>query len=476
MYKIILLMLVVLLSGCNSQTKDISARVKADKVLLNANIYTVNTEQPWVEAVAISKGVIVYAGSEDGVKEWVGNTTKIEDLGGRFLLPGFVDAHSHIFLGGVHMNDLILDRNEGINDWLQDLKKYDESNPEKEIIIGSGFLSSTFGADGPNKGMLDSVVADKPVFIMDDGMHGAWLNSAALAILNITSETPDISNFDYYKRNTNGEPTGYILEGTVWHSLKVLKAVTLEDVTAGTAEVIKLYNSYGITAVFDAGPWDAKEIQLDILEKLDKQGSLTIRFQGSQYIDDVADKDIIVDEVLRLKAESYGTRYPVDVLKIMVDGTVEGKTAAMFTAYQGEPENFGETVFTADELKILVNEAVSKKLDVHFHALGERAITETLDAIEFAKNNYPDTDSRFTVSNIQIMTDHDIERFSRMGVIAQSSLLWASNDVEGEKFLTASQFQRYYRYQSLLDTGATLTFGCDFPSHGGGLEGVSTLR
>ena len=447
----------------------------ADAVLINSKVYTVNQDQPWAQAVAMSNGEIVYVGDDSGVKAWIGNDTQVEDLQGKFLLPGFVDAHSHLLLGGAHMDDLILDKNADIATWLEAIKTYVKANPNKPVIVGSGFLSSTFGLDGPHKKLLDAIEPNKPMLIMDEGMHGAWLNSAALAELNITAQTPDISEFDYYKRDKTGEPTGYILEGTVWHAMAALNTNTVESVAVGTAEVIDIYNSYGVTAVFDAGPWDAKEIQLDVLKRLEEKGELSIRFQGSQYIDDIADKDVMVDKVLRLKRLSAGTRHPVNVLKIMVDGTVEGKTAAMFTAYQGEPENFGETVFTPEQLNALVNEAVKNKLDIHFHALGDRAVSESLDAIEKAKINYPESSSRFTLSHIQVMTDRDIKRFAELDVIAQSSLLWAAGDVTGEQFLAAEQFQRYYRFKSLLDAGVKLSFGCDFPSHGGGLAGIAPL-
>ncbi|MCR8923923.1 amidohydrolase [Dasania sp. GY-MA-18] len=466
-------LLVAVLSACaNLQA---TSQHLADKVLLNANIYTVNQAQPWAQAVAIAKGKIVYVGDDVGAQRWIGSKTLAQDLQGKFLLPGFVDAHSHIFLGGAHMDDLVLNPKADIATWLQEVKDYSQANPSKKIIIGSGFLSSTFGADGPNKAMLDAVVPDRPVFIMDEGMHGAWLNSAALTVLKITAETPDLSNFDYYKRDSRGEPTGYILEGTVWQAMSALNANTVQSVAEGTAKVIDLYNSYGVTAVFDAGPWDAKDIQLDVLEELESQDALTIRFQGSQYIDNIDDKDTIVDELLRLQSKSQGTRHPINVLKIMVDGTVEGQTAAMFNAYQNDADNFGESVFTPAQLNSLVDEASSKNIDVHFHALGDRAISESLDAIALAKNNHPDSSARFTISHIQVMADKDIPRFAQLGVIAQSSLLWAAGDEQGEKFLSADQFQRYYRFNSLLNAGVTLSFGCDFSSHGGGLEGIAPL-
>jgi len=448
----------------------------ADLILRNGRIYTVNDKQPWAEALAVRDGRIVYVGDNEGAKLWSGKRTRVQDLKGQFLLPGFVDAHSHILLGGAHFDDLVLDPKADLGSWLADIAAYIDAHPDKEVIIGSGFLASSFGGDGPGKTLLDEISPRRPVFIMDEGMHGAWLNSAALAALNITADTPDpVPGFDYYKRDESGEPTGYLLEGTVWSALEKLNKGSLVSVAAGSAKVIKQYNRYGITAVFDAGPWEVKDSQLDILRTIADAGNMTIRFQGSQYIDNAEEKDSIIGDVLKLKAATRNTAYPIDTLKIMVDGTVEGMTAAMFEDYQGQPENRGETVFSSRELNTLVDVAVGQGLDVHFHALGERAITVSLDAIELAKAQHPEASSRFTLAHLQVMRDSDIERFAALGVIAQASLLWTSYDDFGKSLLSNDQFQRYYRLRSLEEAGVTLTFGCDYPSNGGGLRTVAPL-
>ena len=448
----------------------------ADLILNNGVIYTVDAKQPWASAVAVVGDTIVYVGDEKGLSQWQGEMTRQIDLQGKFLMPGFVDSHSHIFTGGAHINDLLLDSTADVESWLRAIDEYYRKNPDKDILMGAGFLASRFGLDGPNRAMLDAISPDKPIFILDEGMHGAWLNSAALALLDIDANTPDPApGFDYYKRDQSGEPTGYLLEGVVWQALEKLGAATLEELTEGTADVVDLYNRYGITAVFDAGPWEAEQSQLDILEKLEHSNQLTMRFKGSQYIDSREDLNTIVDEVLSLKQQTQNKPYQIDTLKIMVDGTTESRTAAMFVAYQGEPNNLGETVLSQPELNDLVARGVENELDIHFHALGERAISYSLDAIEAAKKQHPETESRFTLSHIQVMGDEDIARFSSLGVIGQGSLLWTVHDTEGEKFLTPDQFDRYYRYQSLLDAGAKLSFGCDFPSHGGGLDAVAPL-
>ena len=443
---------------------------------MNARIYTVDENQEWAEAVAISNGVFDFVGDSGGVKQWIGKATRVVDLQGKMLLPGFVDAHSHILLGAAHVDDLVLDQFASLETWLAQIKSFAEQNPDRDVLTGYGFLASSFGSEGPTRQMLDAVVPDRPVMILDEGMHGAWLNSAALSRLGIDASTPDPKpGFDYYKRDPGGEPTGYLLEGTLWQAISDLGLVNVESMSKSTAEVIRLYNSYGITAVFDAGPWEVEELQAAILANIVEDGKLSIRFLGSYYIDDRADKDMVIDKVLALRDLTIDTPYKINTLKIMVDGTLEGRTAAMFEDYQGEPGNRGETVLTVEELNDLVSRATAEDLDIHFHALGERAVSESLDAIGLARRQYPGSQSQFTLSHIQVMAREDVERFSEYGVIAQGTPLWARYDAEGQAFITEDQFNRYYLFNSLDKAGVTLTFGSDYPSSGEGSLGISPL-
>ncbi len=147
----------------------------------------------------------------------------------------------------------------------------------------------------------------------------------------------------------------------------------------------------------------------------------------------------------------------------------------MFEDYQGEPGNSGETVFTEQQMIEMIGGVASKNIDVHIHALGERAIHETLNAIEAARESYPDTDSRFTICHLQVIIDQDVPRFGELDVMAQSTPLWASYDNYGEQFVSEDQFNRYWRYKGLEEGGAKLTFGSDFPASGAGTLGLSPV-
>ena len=161
----------------------------------------------------------------------------------------------------------------------------------------------------------------------------------------------------------------------------------------------------------------------------------------------------------------------------MNDGTIEGKTAGMFEDYQGEPGNKGVTVFSQAQMNTLIAQASNENIDVHIHALGERAISETLNAIELVRNDptQNNSTSRFAICHIQVMTDNDIKRFARLNVIAQSTPLWASYDEFGKEFVSEDQFKRYFRFNSLHHAGVNLSFGSDFPASGAGELGMSPI-
>ncbi|MCP3673689.1 MAG: amidohydrolase [Gammaproteobacteria bacterium] len=458
-----------------SQSSPVTSKYsekQADSVYLNAKVYTVNDESSWAEAVAIKGDEIIFVGSDKNVKALIGNNTKVTDLQGAMLLPGFIDSHSHPVAGGAYALLLSLDTYAQPEDWVKAIADYADSNKDLPVIFGYGFLASAFKNDGPTKEIIDSVVADRPVLIMDEGFHGAWANSKLLAQLGINKETPDpVPGFSYYKRDKEGNPTGYLLEGTAEQAIKQLNVITESSVVKGTKVVIEQMNRYGITAVFDAGALDVIEYQHNVLNTLKEKNQLNVHYVGAYMVAEPKKMKSALEKVQSLRKTSPY----ISMLKIMNDGTVEGKTAAMFTDYQNDPGNKGNTVFTPEQLQWLISKATSLELDVHIHALGERAISDTLDAIAFSKIKHPNSESRFTITHIQVLADPDIQRFADLGVIAQSTPLWGSYDTEGKKFVSDDQFNRYFRFNSLQKAGVKLSFGSDFPASGAGMLGMSPL-
>jgi predicted amidohydrolase YtcJ len=461
-----------LVAGCSEVPDD-----SADIVFMNAAAYTLNEEMPWAEALAVKDDRIIYVGNNDDAAKLIGNYTVHHNLSGKMLLPGFIDAHMHPVVGGGYANTLSLNTFGTIEEWVRQIGDYADANPDTPVIFGYGFLASTFGPVGPTRQLIDAVVPDRPVLIKDEGMHGAWANTRALEILNITQDTPDpVPGFSYYKRDENGDATGYLLESpTTRPAENGLNVFNPDSVADGTAYTFEVMNSYGVTAAYDAGAINFEHLIRPVLQNLDETGRMTVRLVGSYRPRGPEDIDDAMRLVEEYRSTIKGKYYHYRMFKIMDDGTVEGRTAAMFEDYQGEPGNSGATVFTEEEMTGMVVDAAETQIDVHIHGLGERAVHEALNAIAVARRKHPDSSTRYAICHIQVITDQDLPRFAELDVIAQSTPLWAAYDTYGKQFVSEDQFNRFWRFRSLRDLGVRLTWGSDFPASGAGMLGLSPV-
>ena len=438
-------------------------------------IYTMNQAQPQAEAIAISGNRIVFVGDESAASDYVSDSTQVIDLQGQMLLPGFIDTHAHPISGGAWARALELDTYATPDIWVQQVAEYAQANPDLPVVIGFGFLASTFGPAGPTRQMLDAVVADRPVFMVDEGFHGGWANTAAIEQLGIDQNTPDPQpGFSYYKREADGFPSGYLLEETATMAIAAFNLESEASIRSGVEYLMEVMNSYGVTSVFDASSTNTEE-SLRILASLEQAESMRIRHVGSLFLENDADLAETLKRLSIYKRDSRRSFSHMSMLKVMVDGTIEGRTAAMFEDYQGEPGNSGAVLLDQEQLDAAIAMSAAKDLDVHIHALGERAVHMSLNAIEQAQADQPGASNRYTICHVQVITDADLPRFAELDVTAQSTPLWASYDEYGKAFVSDDQFQRYFRFNSLSQSGARLTFGSDYPATGAGKLGISPL-
>jgi predicted amidohydrolase YtcJ len=467
------LLAALMLSACSP---DPETEAGVDRIFVNGAVYTLDENQPWAEAVAVDGNEIVYVGDVAGAETMAGDNTIRHDLDGKMLLPGLIDTHMHPIAGGAYAKALSLDTGGTVDEWIQAIADYAEENADAPLIFGYGWLSTTFGPEGPQRQMIDEIEPDRPVLIMDEGFHGAWANTRALEELNITQDTADpVPGFSYYKRDANGDATGYLLEGTAGMAMDALNVITEDVVVDGSALVIDTLNAYGVTSAFDAGALGYADSLHQILARLEVGGDLSIRLLGSYRPTGPEHVSMAVERAGNWRDTIKGENYHYRFLKIMQDGTIEGRTAAMFEDYQGEPGNSGESVFTEEQMAEMVTGAAGDDIDVHIHALGERAVHEALNAIEVARGTYPDSSTRYAICHIEVITDQDLQRFAELDVIAQSTPLWASYDTYGEQFVSEDQFNRFWRFNSLHELGVRLTWGSDFPASGAGMLGMSPI-
>ena len=448
-----------------------------DLAFVNARAYTVDESAPWAESVVVKDDEIIYVGDASGADSFIGPDTDTRDLGGQLLLPGFVEAHMHFVDGGRSASALVLTIDQSIEEWVDAIARHAAEHEELPVIYGYGFIASAFGMEGPTRQLIDAVVPDKPVLIMDEGWHTAWVNTAALEAMNITQDTPDpVPGFSYFKRDANGDATGYLLEDAAFIAEHALNEVSEYAITDGLIGLVRIMNSQGITTVFDAATDEQDHAVLKrVLDRVEDSGNLSLRVFGAAAVDTQEQIGIAVNRADEWRRELRGERFHYNALKIFNDGTLEARTAAMFADYQNDLGNSGQTVFTEQQLTRMITEAASRDLDVHVHALGELAIHEALNAIEMARREHPDSRTRYTLIHIEVIAEQDVPRFGELNVIAQTSPLWFSYDDFGKQFVSDNQFKRYWPVRSLEETGATLAFGSDFPATGFGAEGMHPL-
>lgn len=401
----------------------------ADTVLTNARAYTVNKSQPWAQAVAIKNNRIVFVGSNDEVKAFVSDKTVVKNLHGKMVLPGFIDAHAHPALSGIFSSGLRLSAADDRETVFKAIKDYAEKNPHLPVIFGGGWSTMMFGEEGPKKEDLDRIVPDRPVILMGEWLHTAWLNTMALKIVGVDKNTPDpVPGVHEYKRDQAGNPTGWLKEmQTYTPALQRLEVA--KSVKSDIYSVIKAYsekmNQYGVTTVFDAGMAGFEDVLYPVLEEGMAVGDINYRIFGSYHVTSASMAKQAVTEVQRLAENHNGDRLKVQTVKLHQDGIYEAYTAGMLDDYVGRPGFNGNMILKAEEIKTLLLELDRAGLDLHVHSIGDRTTHETLNGVELAiKALGRPLVSRVTLCHVEFINDEDFKRFKELGVIANITPSW----------------------------------------------------
>ena len=440
----------------------------ADFVFRGGGVYTVDAARPLAEAVAVRDGAIVYVGDDAGINAFIGPATRVVDLAGRMLLPGFVEGHIHPIIGATATRGVAL-QYDSPAEMVEVLRAYAREIGPVDVVRGFGWRYGAFPPSGPHRDLLDAIWPDTPVVLLAIDGHSAWVNAKALALAGITRDTPDpVPGFSTFKRDAAGEATGYLIE--VPALLKVLEAAApFTAVAIGEALVdwLPKASAAGITSVFDAGMQILPtEDGFALYEDLARRGALPFRVVGCTYHNDPAIDPVPLVRALRRRFD--GPLVRASVLKLNMDGVDAGYTAAMLAPYSDDPGTSGQTLLSAELARDIVRRADAEDIDVHVHAIGDRATRLTLDAIAAAIAENPPRDRRHAIAHLQGVDADDLARFAPLGVIAQFSAQWAVPDHYWASVTTArwgaARAARTYRIGSLLRSGARLSLGTDWPA------------
>jgi predicted amidohydrolase YtcJ len=439
----------------------------ADLVLAGGSVVTMDVVRRTSQAVAVGAGRIVAVGGDDDVARFVGPRTRRVELGGRSVMPGFGDAHVHPAFAGLGLLRCPLDHlPRSLDAYLEAIDAYSRAHPDLEWVAGDGWYMAAFPAGTPSRHDLDRVLPDRPAFFMNRDKHGAWVNTRALEIAGWTRDTPDPPD-GRIEREPDGSPAGTVHEGAMERFRELLPEPTPDERVRGLELAQDHLLGLGVTAWQDA--WVDVE-DFDAYVALAERGGLVgratachwwHRTEGADQIERFVERRARGDGIGRLRAST---------VKIMVDGVAENFTAAMLRPYldaEGRPTtNRGLSYVDPDALKEDVTRLDALGFQVHFHALGDRAVREALDAVEAARRANGTSDTRPHLAHLQVVDPADVVRFRALGAVANIQPYWACNDEQMTEltlpFLPADRAGLQYPFRSLRRAGAILAGGSDW--------------
>ena len=437
----------------------------ADLVFRGGHVHTVDPERPRADAVAVRDGRIVAVGDASEIEPSVGPRTRVIDLHGRLLLPGFQDAHVHPLHGGIGKLRCDLHDCRGRPDVLATIRRYAAEHADLPWVLGSGWYMADFPGGTPTREELDIAIPDRPAFLTNRDGHGAWVNSRALELAGIDRDTPDPAD-GRIERRTDGTPSGTLHEGAMGLVEQLTPPPGADDWAAALRIGQAYLHSLGITAWQDAivTPQDQATYRAAA-----ERGELTARVEGALWWERDRGGEQ-VDELIDRSASAAVGRFRAASVKIMQDGVLENFTGGLVEPYLdgqgGTTDRRGLSFVDPVALRDHVRRLDAAGLQVHFHTIGDRAVREALDAIEAARAANGRTDTRPHLSHIQLIQPNDVPRFAALDAAANAQPYWACHEGQMDEltipFLGSERATWQYPFKSLLRSGARLAMGSDW--------------
>jgi predicted amidohydrolase YtcJ len=429
----------------------------ATVVLVGGDIVTNDPAQPRVRALALRGNRVLAAGTDEQIRALAGPETRVIELAGRSVTPGLVDGHCHLYGLGTARENVNLKGAASEKDAVALVVAAAAGKPAGEWITGRGWDQNPWGGEFPTRATLDAALGDRPVALRRVDGHALWANGAALRKAGITKATPDPAGGKII-RDASGEPTGVFVDLAMDLVEKHVPAASAEArerrIRAAAAEAI----SVGFTGVHEMGIEDET---VEVYRALARAGELPLRIdaylEGSPAIaTTLAQRELEPDD-----GDAY---FAVIGMKLYADGALGSRGAALAADYSDDPGNRGLWVTEPAALREAVVSATGAGWQVATHAIGDAAVTATLDAYEAAAAKQPGVDLRLRVEHAQIMTPADIERLAKLGVIASMQPTHATSDMPwAEKRVGPERIQGAYAWRKVLDAGGLIIAGSDFP-------------
>src|SRR5437588_10670243 len=436
----------------------------ADVVFVNGNVYTVNEKQPRAEAIAVKGDRIVFVGSNANAKRFQGAGTRVIDLHGETVVPGMTDAHYHFIGVGQREMNLNLEGITNLEDFLAKVKeRVDRTKPE-EWVTGRGWIETFWKPPVfPTRWDLDKISPNNPVFLTRADGHGAVANSAALKIGGVTKDTKDPFGGQILRDKQTGEPVGMLLD----NAQSFVRSHIPENTEADIEQAIILSNKrsieLGLTQVQDPG---GSYRDVDLYKKLYGEGKLKLRIYKAVYGPGPEAKHLLSEGPI---IEAFGDRLNVRTIKVVSDGALGSRGAALLEAYSDAPDSKGFLRVKEEDLLPMLKEALQKGIQVQTHAIGDYANRFILDEYEKALNAVPKSERkiaepRWRDEHSQIVNPADIPRFAKLGIIPSRQPSHAIGELHfAPSRLGMERLKGAYAWNSLLKSGVIIPGGSDAP-------------
>ncbi|HEY2553419.1 MAG TPA: amidohydrolase [Streptosporangiaceae bacterium] len=423
-------------------------------------------------AVAVSGERIsaVTQAGDRALRDLAGPRTEVVDLRGGALLPGFQDAHVHPAFAGVTMTGCNLIGAATLDEALARIRDYAAAHPYAEWLAGSGWRMEWFAGGCPGRELLDQVVPGRPAFLTNRDGHGAWANSRALQLAGIDAATADPPD-GRIEREADGSAQGTLHEGAASLVGDLVPKPSLEQRVEGLLLAQQHLHARGVTAWQDAivGEYLGSQDPLPAYLAAVSAGALTARVAGALWWDRARDAGQL-PELLDRRERGQAGRFRAGTVKIMQDGVAESFTAGLLEPYLDscgcQGTGSGLSHIPAAELREYVTLLDAHQFQVHLHAIGDRAVRESLDAIEAARTANGSNDNRHHIAHVQVMHPDDVPRFAALGVTATIQGLWAAHEPQMDEltipFLGPERTARLYLFGDLARSGARLAAGSDW--------------
>ena len=442
-----------------------------DTLFVGGSVFTTLQSVPEPLGVAVASGQIVAVGPDASLRAAASADTDIVDLAGGLVLPGFGDSHVHPVMAGISMLQCELHDLRSTEETLAAIKAYVHDNPSIEWVVGAGWSMEFFSGGTPTRQLLDDIVADRPVYLTNRDGHGAWVNTEALRRAGLNENTPDPVD-GRIEREPDNFPAGTLHEGAALLVGRLVPDVTASLALAGLLKAQEVMFANGITQWQDAaiGSMFGMPDNLPVYLTAATNHALKARVRGALWWDRERDASQIAELVERRDAGRLG-RFFAGSIKIMQDGVAENFTAGMTEPYLdgcGCPTaNAGLSFVDPQQLRDYVTQLDALDFQVHFHALGDRAVREALDALEVARDVNGSSDHRHHLAHLQVVHPDDIPRFAQIGATANMQPLWACHEPQMDEltlpFLGQPRDSWQYPFGDLLRSGAHLAAGSDWP-------------